>query len=420
MSGHESILVVGGGISGLTAAVEAAEVGYDVHLVEKSSYLGGRVARLNQYFPKLCPPYCGLEINFRRIRQNPRITTYTQAEVTNIEGKAGAYKVTIALQPRLVSDACTACDACTAVCPVERDDEFNYGIGKTKAIFRPHPMSFPLRYAIDTDACEGETCGKCVGACPFKAIDIGAKAQETVLEVGAIVVATGWQPYDAARLEHLGGASEPDVITNVVMERLASPNGPTGGTIARPSDGKPISSIAFVQCAGSRDENHLPYCSGVCCLAALKQATYVRSQHPDARIYFFYIDIRAPGRNEDFYAQVARDEKLTLRRGKVAKVTRKSDGTLLVEAEDTASNQKTSETVDLVVLATGMQPSHASSALPGDLECDDYGFLAANAKGNGVFSAGCAKNPVDVATSVQDATAAALKAIRTIAAGRVA
>lgn len=419
MAGKGSILVVGGGISGLTAAVEAAEVGYDVYLVEKDAYLGGRVVRLNQYFPKLCPPYCGLEINFRRVRQNANITTFTRAEVKSIKGKPGDYKVTLSLQPRYVTDACTACDACTAVCPEERDNDFNYGLDKTKAIFRPHPLAQPMRYDLDMDACKGESCKKCVEACTFDAIDLGAKAEEKELEVGAVVVATGWQPYDAANLENLGAGKMPDVITNVLMERLANPNGPTAGKITRLSDGKEVGSVAFVQCAGSRDENHMAFCSGVCCMASLKQVTYVREQYPDAKIFMFYIDVRAAGRNELFYAEVAKDEKLVLRKGKVAKITEEG-GKLTVEAEDVASGVKTSETVDLVVLATGMQPSGAENKLPGDLEYDDYGFLAADADGGGIFSAGCAKNTLDVAASVQDATAAALKAIQATAKGRVA
>ncbi len=411
MAGNGSILVVGGGVSGLTAAVEAAEVGYEVYLVEKNPYLGGRVTRLNQYFPKLCPPTCGLEINFRRVRTNPKITVLTEAEVKEIKGKPGAYEVTVKLRPRYVNDNCTACNDCVEACPAERDNEFNYGLDKTKAIYRPHEMAFPMRYVLDRSACTDQECKKCVEACGYDAIDLDAKEETRTLEVGAVVVATGWQPYDPKNLDRLGAGEEPDVIPNVVMERLSAPNGPTKGKITRPSDGKEIGSIAFVQCAGSRDEDHLPFCSSVCCLASLKQASYVREQYPEAEIYIFYIDIRAPGRNEDFYVKIAKDERLTLRKGKVAKITREGDGRLTVEAEDTATGLKTAETVDLVVLATGMQPSLAEAPLPGNLKSDEYGFLAPEADAGGIFSAGCAKSPVDVATSVQDGTAAALKAI---------
>jgi quinone-modifying oxidoreductase subunit QmoA len=418
MAGKGKILVVGGGISGLTAAVEAAEVGYEVYLVEKNSFLGGRVVRLNQYFPKLCPPTCGLEINFRRVRTNPNITTLTEAEVDRIEGKPGAYTVTLKLHPRYINDKCTACNKCVEACPVERENDFNYGLDTTKAIYRPHMMAFPMRYALDMSVCKGTSCNKCVEACSYDAIDLEAKQESMEIEVGAIVVATGWQPYDPTNLENLGGGQEPDVITNVVMERLASKNGPTGGKITRPSDDKEIKSVAFVQCAGSRDENHLAFCSGVCCLATLKHASYVHEQYPDAKIFMFYIDVRASGRNEDFYTKIVKETGLTLRKGKVAKITREGDGRLTVEAEDVDHGVKSAETVDLVVLATGMQPSLADNPLPGKLNSDDYGFLAATADSGGIFSAGCAKSPVDVSTSVQDATAAALKAIQI--AGRTA
>lgn len=413
MAAQESILVVGGGISGITAAVEAAEVGFEVHLVEKTPYFGGRVTRLNQYFPKLCPPYCGLEINFRRIKQSRKITTYTMAEVEKVDGKPGDYDVTLKLHPRYVNENCTACDACVEACPVERENDFNYGMSKTKAIYRPHDLSLPMQYVIDENTCTFDKCGKCADACKYGAIDLKMEAETRTVKVGSIVVATGWQPYDTANLDLLGAGKEPDVITNVVMERLASASGPTDGKVLRPSDGKAPKSIAFVQCAGSRDENHLAFCSGICCLATLKHVTYVREQLPDTEITMFYIDIRATGRYEEFFAEVSKDEKLYLRKGKVANITRESDGRLKVEAEDTATGIKSSQTVDMVVLATGMQPSLAEDKLPG-MEYDDYGFVDTSNAEKGIFAAGCAKSPVDVATAVQDATAAALKAIQTV------
>ncbi|GAI38347.1 unnamed protein product, partial [marine sediment metagenome] len=168
----KGILVIGGGISGITAAVEAAEVGYEVFLIEKSPYLGGRVAQMNQYFPKLCPPYCGLEINFRRIKTNPYIKIFTLSEVENISGKEGDYEVTIKLAPRLVNNNCTACGKCVEVCPVERANDFNFGLDKTKAIYLPHLMAFPMKYVIDRDSCLGKDCAECAAACPYSAIDL--------------------------------------------------------------------------------------------------------------------------------------------------------------------------------------------------------------------------------------------------------
>ncbi|CAD7781676.1 NAD(P)H-quinone oxidoreductase subunit I, chloroplastic [Candidatus Methanoperedenaceae archaeon GB37] len=252
----QSVLVVGGGMSGLTAAVEIGEVGYDVVIVERRPYLGGRVAQLHQYFPKLCPPYCGLEINFRRIKDNPHIKFFTSAEVEKILGQAGNFDVTIKIKPRYVNSNCTICGKCVEACPEERTDEFNYGLSKTKAIYLPHEMAFPAKYAIDETACN--KCGKCVEACPYNAIDLNEEVKTVDLKVGAIIWATGWKPYDATKMDKLGFGKYPNVITNVMMERLAAVNGPTKGKILRPSDHKPPKSIAFVQCAGSRDENHLP------------------------------------------------------------------------------------------------------------------------------------------------------------------
>ena len=297
-----SVLVVGGGISGLTTALETAEVGYEVFLVEKNPYLGGRVAQLNQYFPKLCPPTCGLEINFRRIKDNPRIKVFTLAEVQNVEGVPGNYDVQIKLTPRYVNENCVVCDECVKVCPVERKNDFNFGLDSTKAIFRPFEMSFPMRYVIDGATCKGPECAKCVDACKYSAIDLKMESKTINLKVGAIVWATGWVPYDANKIDNLGFGKYPNIITNMILERYASPNGPTKGKIIRPSDGKAPESVAFVQCAGSRDENHLPYCSYICCMASLKHATYIREQYPDAKIYIFYIDLRTPGlRYEKFY-----------------------------------------------------------------------------------------------------------------------
>jgi len=204
------------------------------------------------------------------------------------------------------------------------------------------------------------------------------------------------------------------VITNLMLERLASNTGPTAGKIQRPSDGKGVASVAFVQCAGSRDENFLKHCSGVCCMGSLKQTRYIREQYPDARIYVFYIDIRSPGRLEDFYAEVQKDEKVSLIKGKVAKITELADGGLEVEAEDTISGTRLKQKVDLAVLATGLVPAEPASRIEagGGLRKDDHGFLSPEQGSPGIVPAGCTKRPVDVAACVRDSTAAALKALQ--------
>ncbi len=405
------ILVIGGGMAGMTAALEAAEAGAGVVLVEKEAYLGGRVARMNQYFPKLCPPTCGLEINFRRIKNNPRIEVVTQATVEKISGRPGAYEVTVRVEPRYVTAACTLCGECAKVCPAERPDEFNYGLSKTKAAYLPHEMAFPALYVIDRKACP-EGCTACRDACSYGAIDLEQQPETRTYHVAAVVAATGWRPYEAERLDLLGYGRYPDVITNVVMERLAAPNGPTGGKILRPSDGKEPKSVVFVQCAGSRDENHLPYCSGVCCAASLKQASYVRAAYPDAEITIFYIDIRTPGRLEDFYNKVA-GQGIRLVKGKAAKIEQDgATGALLVTAEDVMAGRKITQRADLVVLATGIVPN--TEELPEEFARDEFGFLVNPPGRTGIHAAGCVRRPEEVSATVQDGTAAALKAFQCV------
>jgi quinone-modifying oxidoreductase subunit QmoA len=406
-----SILVIGSGMAGMAAALEAAEAGHDVCLLEKGASAGGRVARMHRFFPKLCPPICGLELYFKRIRTNPSIRLLTLAQVEKVTGQRGDFRVTVKLQPRYVRDSCTACGECVAVCPVERPDDFNYGMGKTKAVYLPSPMAMPMMYAIDGEVCPGAECGRCVSACRYDAIDLAMQPQSLELEVGSIVLATGWQPYDAGALAELGFGKYGNVITNVMMERLAAVDGPSAGRIVRPTDDKEVESIAFVQCAGSRDENHLAYCSAVCCMASLKQATYVREQYPDARISIFFMDVRAPGRYEDFYQRVQQDEGVEVLFGKVARIEEDAaTGDLMVEADSSVTGERLRRSVNMVVLATGMVPANGLSGM--DLLRDAYGFAVVDGAGDGIHAAGVAKRPMDVAGSVRDGTAAALKAIQ--------
>ena len=411
-----TILVVGGGISGLTTALEAAEVGNDVIIVEKNPYLGGRVAQLNQYFPKLCPPTCGLEINFRRIKDNPRIKFFTQAEVEKVDGQPGDYKVSVKLNPRYVNENCTCCNACAEACQAEIPNEFNFGMDRHKGAYLPHEMAFPARYVISPQIIGTEDANRCKESCEYNAVDLDMQAKTVELNAGAIVWATGWEPYDAAKIENLGFGRYPNIVTNMMLERMASKNGPTGGKIQRPSDGKEPKRIAFAQCAGSRDENHLPYCSYICCMASLKHATYLREQYPDATIYIYYIDMRAPGyRYEKFYNNIKDDENVKFIKGKVAAVEEAPGDGVIVTAEDAISGEKLHQTVDMVVLATGMQPTAASSRLPADLQFSEDGFVINDFEKGGMFAAGCANRPADVMMSNQNATGMALKAIQTLA-----
>ncbi|HLB25096.1 MAG TPA: heterodisulfide reductase subunit A, partial [Nitrospirota bacterium] len=391
-------------------AVEAAEVGYQVHLVEKEAYLGGRVAQLNKYFPKLCPPYCGLEINFRRIRPNPDISVMTMTEVTSVEGGPGNFRVTLKTSPRYVNGNCTGCDKCAQACPAERANAFNYGMDKTKAAYLPHIMSFPMRYVIDKSACTGD-CGKaCQDACKYDAVELDMQAETKTVEVGSIVYATGWKPYEMSKLTILGGGVPKNVISNVMMERLASPGGPTAGKILRPSDGREAKNVAFVQCAGSRDENHLSHCSSICCMASIKQAFYLREQYPDSKAEIFYIDLRTPGRYEKFLNRAEADEGIALTKGKVARVSEDPEtGDVTLTVEDVFGGVKKDVTVDMLVLATGMEPNGAAQTA-----LNQEGFAVSELQKPGIFSAGVAKSPVDVMTSIQDASGVALKAIQAI------
>lgn len=411
-----SIMVVGGGISGLTTALEAAEVGYEVFLVEKNPYLGGRVAQLNQYFPKLCPPTCGLEINFKRIKDNPRIKVLTLAEVEKVSGGPGAYDVTVKVNPRYVNENCTCCGACAEACTTEISCDYNFGMNKTKGAFLPFEMAFPARYVISPKIAGTEDGKRAAAACKYNAVDLTMAAKTLNLSVGAVVWATGWEPYDAAKIDNLGFGRYPNIITNMMMERLAAPNGPTCGQIQRPSDNQAPKSVAFVQCAGSRDENHLPYCSYICCMASLKQATYVRERCPDADIYIFYIDLRTPGlRYERFYQKIKADEKIHLIKGKVAEVSEDpATGNVTVVAENAVTGEKIRQSVELVVLATGMQPTAANHKLPADLKMSADGFIVNDFAKGGMFAAGCANKPADVVSSNQNATGMALKAIQTL------
>ena len=411
----QSILVVGGGMSGLTTAIEAAEAGYDTYIVEKNPYLGGRVAQLHNYFPKLCSPLCGLEINFRRIRQNPRIRFFTMAEVENIAGEEGNFDVTIRHNPRYVNENCTGCGKCAEVCSMEIENPFNYGMDKMKAAFLPHSMAYPMRYVLDPSLAKGDEAQKVKESCPYDAIDLDMEPKTMELKVGSIVWATGWKPYDANKLDTYGFGHYADVITNVMMERMASWSGPTQGKILRPSNGDAPTTVAFVQCAGSRDDNHLPYCSGICCLASMKQATYVREQHPDAKIYIFFIDIRAVDRLEEFYNHVKEDENIQFFKGKVAQINQGEANNLVLKVENTTTEELNEISADLVVLATGMQPNTAESPIPIEVPYDDYGFVASQEAKAGIYAAGCTRTPTNVSEVVQDGTAAALKAIQSIA-----
>ncbi|MBN2320914.1 MAG: CoB--CoM heterodisulfide reductase iron-sulfur subunit A family protein [Acidobacteria bacterium] len=407
------ILVIGAGVAGMTAALETAELGYNVILVEKEAFLGGRVLRTHRYFPKMCPPACGFEINTRRMRQNPRITVHTLSTVEGISGRAGHFDVRIKKRPRYVTGSHTLDDSILAQLKSERSNDYNFGMDKTKAVYLPLDMAYPPVHMLDREALSEDDADTLLKACPPGAVDLNMSEDEIEIEVGAIIVATGWRPYDASKLDNLGYGRCRNVITNVMMERMAARDGPTGGEIVRPSDGKKACNVAFVQCAGSRDENHLPYCSAVCCMASMKQARYVREKNENSRATIFYIDIRAVGRHEKFYYDMLEDSNVSFIKGKVAEINEDPAGNnLILDVEDTLMKKTLHQGFDLVVLATGIAPNTADVPIPFDLKYDDYGFIDGSAGVEGIYAAGCAKRPCDVSKAVKDAMSASIKAIQ--------
>jgi quinone-modifying oxidoreductase, subunit QmoA len=413
---NETILVVGGGISGMTAALEAAETGKNVVLVEKNPALGGRTSQLYRYFPKMCHPTCGLEINLRRLKANPRVRVVTMAEVTSIEGSTGNYTASVKVAPRYVNDNCTACGACADAVETLVDNPFNYNLDKMKVAYIPSVMAYPQRYVLHPSIIGTADAGKAKAACKFNAVDLDQKEETITIKAGAVVWATGWKPYDAAKIQPYGYGRFKNVITSVEFERLSDPHGPTGGKLLRPSDGKEAKNVAFIQCAGSRDENHLRHCSRICCMASLKQTHYVRESHPqDGKSTIYYIDIRAIDRFEDFYQKVQADPSVNFIKSKVARITlNEATGSVVAHGVNTEGYKRYANEHDLIVLAVGMEPSVKGVSIPLSIVADSSGFIEADPANGAVFGAGCASNALDVNRAVQSATAAALRAIQIV------
>ena len=413
---NQTILVVGGGISGVTAAIEAAECGKQVILIEKNPSLGGRVSQLYKYFPKLCFPSCGMEINLRRMKANRNLNILTMTEVSAVSGESGNYSVTLKTRPRYVNENCTACGECEKAVEAEFDSEYDYGMKKRKGAYLPFNMAYPQRYVLDPGMIGTEDADKAKAACKYDAIDLDMQESETTLTVGAIVWATGWRPYDADKIQPYGHDRYENVVSSVEFERMLDPRGPTGGKIVRPSDGKEAKDVAFIQCAGSRDRNHLKHCSRICCMATLKQTTYLREKYEDDfKASVYYIDIRAIDRIDDFYQNVQNDQNVTFIKSKVASITEdKETGNPILHGVDTEGYQRYSNPHDLVVLAVGMEPSVAKDAFPIDVTINDNGFIEADEKNGGIFAAGCSSDALDVNRAVQSATASALRAIQVI------
>jgi heterodisulfide reductase subunit A len=416
--GVREILIIGGGIAGITAALELGYLGFKVHLVERKPSIGGNMAKLTKVFPTLDCAQCILTPRMAEVGRNPNVNLLTYAEVQEVRGRPGNYTVKIFMKPRGVDvEKCRSCGVCAKVCPETVSDEFNEGLSQRKAAYIEFPQAVPSAYTIDFDACT--KCRKCEQLCPAKAITIDDPGKTVDLHVGAIILATGYKLYDAKNLEIYGYGNYKDVITMMDLERFVSATGPTGGYVKR-ADGSDVKKIAIVLCAGSRDKNYIPYCSRICCMYSLKQA-FVLKKMLGIDVTIYYIDVRATGKGyEDLYW---RDQEagVVFVKGKVAEVYKNSsDGKLVVLAEDTLTGETREDEFDMVALATPMVAPAGLKELADKLKVPigEDGFVTekhpkldpVDTLVTGVFVGGCALSPKDVRDTVSDSLGAAAKA----------
>lgn len=425
-------LVVGGGVAGVRAALDVANAGFQVVLVERETSIGGNMARLSETFPTLDCSQCILTPLMVEVSRHPNVELLTYSEVQEVSGYVGNFRVRIVRKPRYVSaERCTACGDCAKACPVDAPSEFDRGLAWRKAIYIPFPQAVPTTYTLDAERClnarhESPTgyrvlaCERCADVCKPRAIDYDQRPEVVEREVGAIVAATGYRLWAAEQGREYGYGKHPDVVDGLEFERLLSASGPTGGEVRRPSDGKPVRRVVLIQCVGSRDPRHgVPYCSRLCCMYTAKHALLFKHKVHDGQAYVFYMDVRAAGKNyEEFVQRVMEEERVVYIRGRVAQVAPR-DGQLLVYGADTLSGQPVQVEADLVVLASAMVPS--ASDLPRKLRIatDAHGFLSeAHPKLRpvetltaGVFVAGSAQAPKDIPDTVAQASASASKVL---------
>ncbi len=425
-------LVVGGGIAGIQASLTLAKAGYQVWLVEKDASIGGHMAQLDKTFPTLDCSACILTPKMVEAARRSNIDILTSSEVVKVEGYVGNFKVLVRRRPRYVdARACTGCGECSAVCAVRKvPSEFEAGLAARSAIHIPFPQAVPLSAVVDPESClhftKGKCNQKCLEACAPGAIDFDQEEEFLDLEVGAVVLATGYDLFDAAAMPQYGYGRYPDVISGLEFERLSSSNGPTGGRILK-KDGSEPRAIAFLHCIGSRDENQHPYCSRICCMYNMKQAHLAREK-TGAQVYEFYIDVMAFGKGYQEFYQRVREDGVVFTRGKCSEVVRAGDR-LRVYAEDTLLGRPVQVDVDLVVLGTAVEPRRESEGLArlfAVARDSDGFFLEAHPKlrpvetsAAGVFVAGCCQGPKDIPDAVAQASAGAAEALALLAAGEV-
>lgn len=422
-------LVIGGGIAGIQTALDIAEAGFEVDIVEKKPTIGGKMTQIDKTFPTLDCAACILTPKMVDCAQNEKIKIYSYSEVDSVSGFVGNFTVKIKRKARFVDETkCTGCGLCTEKCPMKNvPNEFNLGMDNRRAIYIPFAQAVPKVATIDPDHCnmlKNGKCGVCSKVCTAGAIDY--KQTDTFVEekYGAIVVATGFNPIDVSKYCEYAYDQSKDVITSLEFERLTNAAGPTSGTLLRPSDGKHPHTIVFVQCVGSRctPERGKQYCSKICCMYTAKHAMLTREKYPDTEVYVFYIDVRTPGKNfDEFYRRAVEDYGVHYIKGAVGKVSPQADGTLDVQASDLIMNEQLHIKADLVVLAAAIEPDKSArplaTKLTASMDTNDF-FTEAHPKLRpvesptaGIFLSGVCQGPKDIPETVSQASACAAKVI---------
>ena len=421
------LMVIGGGVAGIQAALDAADAGIEVVLVERETSIGGKMAKLDKTFPTIDCSSCVLGPKMVEVAQHPRITLYTASEVESVAGYVGNFTVQVRRRAVYVDwDTCTGCGLCTEKCPSRKTpDPFNENIAPTTAINIPFPQAIPKKAAINPEYCLQLTkgkCGACAKVCPAGCIDFEQQDRVEEIEVGALVVATGYDLFDHSVYKQYGAGKLPDVITSLQYERLLNASGPTAGHVKRPSDGTEPERVVFIQCVGSRDRSKgRPYCSGFCCMYTAKQAILTKSHLPDSQSYVFYMDIRSPGKGYDEFTRTAQEKYgAQYIRGRVSSIHQHGKS-LVVRGADTLAGLQVEIEADLVVLAVGVEPAKGALNLGATLHisADSNGFFMeghpklrpVETNTAGVFLAGCCQGPRDIPNSVSMGSAAAAKAL---------
>ena len=427
-------LVIGGGIAGIQTALDIADAGFEVDIVEKKPTIGGKMAQLDKTFPTLDCAACILTPKMVDVAQNDKIRIFSYSEVTEVKGFVGNFDVKIKKKARFVNESlCTGCGACTEKCPMKKvPNEFNLGMDNRRAIYIPFAQAVPKVATIDPDYCnmlKNGKCGVCAKVCTAGAIDYTQKDEFIEEKYGAIVVATGFNPISMDKFDEFAYNQSKDVITSLEFERLTIAAGPTAGKLLRPSDGKHPHTIVFVQCVGSRcdscAEKGKEYCSKICCMYTAKHAMLTRDKYPDTDVYVFYIDVRTPGKSfDEFYRRAVEEYGVHYIKGMVGKVSPEGDK-LKVQASDLLNNKQLHIDADLVVLAAAIEPDKSArplaTMLTASMDTNDF-FTEAHPKLRpvesptaGVFLSGTCQGPKDIPETVSQASAAAAKVIGLLA-----